>query len=125
MSPRVEVTGRALEPVAARREELMQVVLNLIDNARAAGATRIALELSELTLRVSDDGSGIAPDQLERIFEPTFSTTTSGTGLGLAIVRRLVEGWGGVIAVRSVVGEGTTFEVGFAAGPPTGGTPAA
>jgi signal transduction histidine kinase len=123
--PVVEVVGAGAGPVAARREELMQELLNLIDNAREAGAGRIALELEGTTLRVVDDGSGIAAGQLERVFEPTFSTTTSGTGLGLAIVRRLVEGWGGTIGVRSVVGEGTIFEVRFADPPPTGATPTA
>jgi signal transduction histidine kinase len=123
--PVVEVVGAGAGPVAARREELMQVLLNLIDNAREAGAGRIALELEGTTLRVVDDGSGIAAGQLERVFEPTFSTTTSGTGLGLAIVRRLVEGWGGTIGVQSVVGEGTIFEVRFADPPPTGATPTA
>ena len=60
---------------------------------------------------VSDDGSGIPPDLLPRIFEPRFSTTTSGSGLGLAIVKRLVESWGGSIEVDSAVGRGTTITV--------------
>jgi signal transduction histidine kinase len=62
-------------------------------------------------IRVADDGSGIPPDLLPRIFEPRFSTTTSGSGLGLAIVRRLVESWGGEIEVDSEVGQGTTILV--------------
>jgi signal transduction histidine kinase len=118
--PRVVVEGDGSEPVAGRREELLQVLLNLLDNARAAGATRIVLRLAPRELLVIDDGRGIPPEQLERVFEPTFSTTTSGTGLGLAIVRRLVDGWGATIAVTSRPGEGTTFSIRFA---PAGSTP--
>jgi len=62
-------------------------------------------------ITVADDGRGIEPDQLPRIFEPRFSTTTSGSGLGLAIVKRLVEGWGGSIETGSETGRGTTIVV--------------
>jgi signal transduction histidine kinase len=54
-----------------------------------------------------DDGSGIPPTLLPRVFEPRFSTTTSGSGLGLAIVKRLVESWGGVLTLTSELGKGT------------------
>jgi signal transduction histidine kinase len=111
--PRITVVGDAGPPVAARREELIQVMLNLLDNARGAEATRVTIELAPQSFRVRDDGVGIAPDQVERIFEPSFSTTTSGTGLGLAIVRRLVEGWGATIAVESALGGGTTLTIRF------------
>jgi signal transduction histidine kinase len=111
--PSVVVEGRSGEPVESRREELMQVLLNLLDNAGAAGADRIRLGLDEARLVVADNGRGIPADQLPRIFEPTFSTTTSGTGLGLAIVRRLVDDWGATIAVDSVPGEGTVFTIRF------------
>jgi signal transduction histidine kinase len=56
---------------------------------------------------VADDGRGIDPELLPRIFEPRFSTNTSGSGLGLAIVRRLVESWGGRVEVASELGRGT------------------
>lgn len=114
-APAVTVTGPGDGMVAARREELIQVLLNLLDNARQAGARIVRLEVEALLLRVVDDGHGIPPEQLARIFEPTFSTTTSGTGLGLAIVRRLVEGWGATIGVESEPGRGTTMTIRFAA----------
>src|SRR5690606_10441246 len=68
-------------------------------------------EGGRVSLRVADDGVGIPPDQIDRIFEPHFSTRTSGTGLGLAIVKRIVDSWGAVIRVESVVGQGTTVEL--------------
>jgi signal transduction histidine kinase len=111
--PRVTVTGEAGRAVAARREELIQVMLNLLDNARGADAAHVTIMLAPERIEVRDDGRGIAADQIERIFEPTFSTTTSGTGLGLAIVRRLVEGWGATIGVDSSPGEGTVLSIRF------------
>ena len=59
-------------------------------------------------ITVRDDGRGIPPDVLPRVFEPQFSTTTSGSGLGLAIAKRLVESWGGTIGIASAAGGGTT-----------------
>ena len=67
---------------------------------------------------MSDDGHGIPADTLPRVFEPHFSTRTSGSGLGLAISRRLVEGWGGTITVRSTHGAGTEVEITLAAAAP-------
>jgi two-component system, NtrC family, nitrogen regulation sensor histidine kinase NtrY len=96
---------------AARADEVKEVVVNLLENARAAGARVVVVAVGPGLIQVSDDGSGIAPALLPRIFEPRFSTTTSGSGLGLAIVRRLVESWGGRIEVESEVGQGTTVTV--------------
>ena len=95
----------------ARRDEVKEVLVNLLENARNAGATTILVAVTAGRLEVRDDGSGILPELLPRIFEPRFSTTTSGSGLGLAIVRRLVESWGGAVEVESVVGRGTTVVV--------------
>jgi len=96
---------------AARVDEVKEVVVNLLENARNAGARRVRIHVASEEIRVSDDGVGIPPDLLPRIFEPRFSTTTSGSGLGLAIVKRLVESWGGQIEVESAVGKGTTIAV--------------
>jgi signal transduction histidine kinase len=102
---------------AARPAELREVLVNLLENARAAVGeageveVRVAHDGRFVCVEVRDNGQGIPPDQLPRIFEPHFSTRSSGTGLGLAIVRRLVEGWGGEISGASEPGRGTTIRV--------------
>jgi signal transduction histidine kinase len=96
---------------AARVDEVKEVVVNLLENARNAAARLVDVTVGPGRIEVADDGSGIPEELLPRIFEPRFSTTTSGSGLGLAIVRRLVEGWGGEIAVESTVGRGTRVVV--------------
>ena len=98
---------------AARADEVKEVMVNLLENARNAGAKVVDVSVGSGRIVVADDGAGIPAELLPRIFEPRFSTTTSGSGLGLAIVRRLVEGWGGQIEVTSEVGRGTRIEVRF------------
>lgn len=107
----VEVSGGDAVRRPARRDEVKEVLGNLVENARNAGARRIRITISEEGLVVEDDGKGIAPEVLARIFEPTFSTTTSGAGLGLPIVKRLVEGWGARISVESELGRGTRARI--------------
>jgi signal transduction histidine kinase len=95
----------------ARRDELIEVLVNLCENARDAGATTVTIAArtakGRAVVEVRDDGHGIPPEVLPRIFEPRFSTTTSGSGLGLAIAKRLVESWGGTIGVETLAGRGT------------------
>jgi signal transduction histidine kinase len=112
---RVSVEGEGGPPVPARRDEVKEVLVNLLENARNAGARRIVLRLAGGASRVSvqDDGPGMPPDVLARLFEPRFQTTSSGAGLGLAIARRLVESWGGSIVVESEPGRGTAVTVSF------------
>ena len=99
----------------ARTDELKEVLLNVLENARHAGSTRVTASVTldgrdgdaaRASIIVADDGHGIPADVLSRVFEPHFSTRTSGSGLGLAISRQLVEGWGGTIDVESS-GRGT------------------
>jgi nitrogen fixation/metabolism regulation signal transduction histidine kinase len=107
----VTLAGSADAQVAsARKDEVKEVLVNLVENARNAEARRITVRVTTggLGLAVEDDGRGIGPEALDHVFEPTFSTTSSGSGLGLAIAKRLVENWGGGIAITSVVGKGTT-----------------
>jgi signal transduction histidine kinase len=111
----VRVLADGPVPAQARRDELKEVLINLVENARAARARDIAIEVARepggVAVAVRDDGRGIAADDLPRVFEPQFSTNTSGAGLGLAICKRLVESWGGRIAVESEAGRGTTVRV--------------
>jgi signal transduction histidine kinase/HAMP domain-containing protein len=108
-----------LPTVVARIPELKEVLINLLENARAAvgngGSVKIRAYLDEprgtVVIEVSDDGSGIPAEHLDRVFEPRFSTRSTGTGLGLAIVQRLVRGWGASVDVESEVGEGTTVSL--------------
>jgi len=111
---RVDVDG----PVEAlvRRDEVKEVLINLVENARDAQATAVTIQVragadARATIRVMDNGRGITKEHLPRIFEPQFSTTTSGTGLGLAICKRLVDSWGGDIGVESEAGVGTTVVI--------------
>ena len=62
-------------------------------------------------LSVADNGSGIAPENIGKIFQPYFTSKKEGTGLGLAITCELVARYGGAIDVRSTVSLGTTFSV--------------
>ena len=112
--------GDDVPAARARPDELREVLLNLFENARLAGARVVTARVSYPTregdarrvrVEVADDGSGIADDVLPRIFEPHFSTRTSGSGLGLAITRRMVESWGGEVAIESEAGRGTTVRV--------------
>ena len=109
----VHVQADAVLHAIARRDELKEVLINLIENAKGAGARSIVLSVERsdgrVAVAVRDDGRGIAAEDLPRVFEPQFSTTTSGTGLGLAICKRLVESWGGLIAATSEPGVGTAI----------------
>ena len=96
---------------AARADEVKEVLVNLLENARNADARKVLVTVRNREITVADDGTGIDPELLPRIFEPRFSTTTSGSGLGLAIVKRLVESWGGSIEVQSERVRGTTILV--------------
>lgn len=100
------------------RHQLLQVLMNLVINARDAmpeGGTIIITaapgEKESVVISVKDSGEGIPPENIDKIFEPFFTTKEPGrgTGLGLAISARLVESFGGKINVESQPGSGTTF----------------
>ena len=99
--------------------QLRQVLLNLLTNAIHAtgsgGRVTIRLEamVNEVALTVQDTGQGIPKENLERVFEPFFSTKPpgEGTGLGLFVARGIVEKLGGKIEVESRLGQGSSFRV--------------
>ncbi len=98
-------------------ERLQQVVLNLLINAIQAveGEGKVTIVLrtvgKKMEVQVCDTGKGIAPENLESIFTPFFTTKEQGTGLGLAIVRKIVELHEGEITVESTLGTGTCFRM--------------
>ena len=99
--------------------DLQQVVTNVLLNARDAVADHgnISIDAAEegerIVIRIGDDGKGIAPEMLGRIFEPLVTTKRGqgGTGLGLAITRRILQSCDGDISVRSTLGHGAEFSI--------------
>ncbi|HMI91653.1 MAG TPA: ATP-binding protein, partial [Polyangiales bacterium] len=120
-SARLEVILSDSPLVSIDASALGQIVLNLLLNAAQAieeagvpgKVIRVHVERSDehVVLRVADSGPGMNGEQLERLFEPHFTTRSGGSGLGLPIVRELAERAGGEVAVKSQLGSGTTVEV--------------
>ena len=105
-------------PIAVRAEEadLQQALINLTLNAVQASpaGSKVTVRVqpgTPVTIRIADQGCGIAPEQQSRIFEPFFSLRDGGTGLGLFVSLNSVRRWGGDIQVHSVPGRGATFDV--------------
>ena len=96
-----------------------QVILNLLVNASHAIETRGTISITTLVeeefivVRIADTGKGIEPQNLDRIFDPFFSTkdTGKGTGLGLSISHGIIKKHGGVLEVQSNLGEGSCFSI--------------
>jgi signal transduction histidine kinase len=123
---RVEKQFDAVPEVIANGNQIQQVLLNLLINARQAmangGLVTVKLVNEPATgmvdLVVRDTGCGMPPETLRRIFDPYFSTKTGpdasgrgGTGLGLAMCREIIEAHHGRIRVESAVGKGTMFTI--------------
>ncbi len=98
-------------------EKLRQAFLNIVINALQAtpsgGSVIINLNKAESGFVISfhDNGSGIDPEDLQRIFEPFYTTKPDGTGLGLAVTRKIIEGHGGRLDIESEADRGTTVMV--------------
>src|SRR6266508_1187888 len=106
-----------LRAVMVDPDQILLILSNLMSNAIQAmpegGVLTVRTRPLEGTLEVTvaDTGSGIAPDHLQRIFEPLFTTKSKGIGLGLSLAKRLAEANGGTIRVESALGHGSRFTV--------------
>lgn len=114
-----------LPPLLASQDHLQSVWLNMLINAidsldKSPGVIKVATCRmgDEIHISMSDNGKGIPPDRLTRIFEPFYTTKKAGrgTGLGLSVSHRIVKQHGGHIRVESKVGVGSTFTVVLPAG---------
>jgi len=110
----------------ANREQLRQVVQNLVLNAvqamKEGGVLSLATKLMQVNnkevveIKVADTGLGIEEKDLKKVFEPFFTDKEKGTGLGLTIVGRIVDGYGGKIEITSRINQGTVCTVRLPAG---------
>jgi two-component system sensor histidine kinase HydH len=98
-------------------EKLRQAFLNIVINALQAtptgGSVSIDCRLNDAVYEISfiDNGSGIDSNTLTKVFEPFYTTKPNGTGLGLAVTRKIIEGHGGTLKIKSEAGKGTTVSV--------------
>jgi PAS domain S-box-containing protein len=108
-----------LPPLHANPKDMEQLFFALVDNAIHAADGKKSHQLiisgnvkdKHIELQFADNCRGIAPENLDRLFEPFFTTSSTGTGLGLCIVRDIVSRAGGNISVKSKLGKGSTFFV--------------
>jgi signal transduction histidine kinase len=109
-----------LPPIMANRVQMQRVLINIMINAiESLGATRgrtrriqirsASPDEKSVQLEISDTGAGVAPDDMDRIFEPFFSTKARGTGLGLSLCRTIVEEHGGRLWASARDKHGMTF----------------
>ncbi|MFO0762896.1 MAG: HAMP domain-containing sensor histidine kinase [Byssovorax sp.] len=127
--PRVELVAEPIPQVSADRDQMIQVLTNLIQNGLDAASAvredpRVVVSIGPLPkekvrIVVRDNGPGVPDAMLPRLFEPYATTKEKGTGLGLAIVQRIVFEHGGEIAYRKGQKGGAVFEITLpVAGPP-------
>lgn len=108
-----------LPPVTADPAQLKQAFYNIIRNAVQAmsGGGDLSIECREaerdIVMRISDTGSGIAPENMSKLFQPYFSTKESGNGIGLMVVERVLREHGARLSVESSGGKGTSFIITF------------
>jgi signal transduction histidine kinase len=114
--------GHGFPPLLMQRGHLSEILVNLLKNAREAlgetGSVFVTADCHRdysIEISVRDDGLGIPPDKIERIFEAYYTTKERGTGLGLAIVKHNVELYGGNVRVESELGKGAKFTLIFPA----------
>jgi signal transduction histidine kinase len=111
-----------LPPLLMQRGHLGEILVNLLQNAREASDRHAKVSVTAacpsenlIEIAIADNGLGIPPDKLGKIFEAYYTTKERGTGLGLAIVKHNVELYGGTVHAESVLGKGTRFVIVFPA----------
>ena len=113
---RLEI-AESMDPVAADPELMHRALSNLVLNAMDAmpegGVLTLHTRQTEdrALIEVSDTGTGLTPEECDRLFTPYYTSKAHGTGLGLAIVQSVVSDHGGRVSVRSETGRGTTFQI--------------
>lgn len=114
----IERDYRVIPPnILADASEVEQIFSNLfansIDEMVDGGILKIVLDQNEDSIHIDviDTGKGIPHEDLQRVFDPFYTTKTSGTGLGLSVVLRIIRTYNGKIEVKSETGKGTTFSV--------------
>ena len=127
LDPTLKAAGISVEPIGPAHsvicpvdeqlvnQALLNIVLNASDAMPGGGALSIEVrrEAPWAVISVRDTGTGIAPEDRARIFEPFFSTKPKGTGLGLSVTERVIHEHGGSLTFETVVGKGTTFTIRF------------
>lgn len=112
--------GDVLVDPRALHQALLNLVTNAADAVEKSAAPRILLNVQRrgrrIFLQVEDNGQGMGPEQLAKLFHPFFTTKPQGNGLGLAIVKKLVTKMGGTVDVVSARGIGTTVTLSLIAG---------
>ncbi len=125
--PIAQELARPLPVVPHDPEKMRRAVINVLDNAIQAVKAKMSVENgvpsdyraqvsvkshfadNKVVIEVTDNGVGMAPDTLQRAFEPLFTTRARGTGIGLAIVKKVVNEHGGDVFLESTLGKGTHF----------------
>ena len=115
---RVDVIREDVTDIIIDKDQMKQAFINIIFNAVQSMPDGGNLEITISRLNdkyvkaeFCDTGIGIEDDNLERIFNPFFTTKVDGTGLGLSLVQRIIEEHGGMVNVTSKINGGTTFEI--------------
>lgn len=111
---------KKIPPIQVDREQVKRVLVNVIQNAlesmsERSGIIEVSTSLKKggemVALSVKDQGRGMRPDEMEKIFEPYYTTKIKGTGLGLIITRQIVEEHGGELIIESEPEKGTTVDI--------------
>lgn len=103
--------------VQCSKDQMKQVILNITKNAFESMETGGNLQIrliplgKECNISISDTGKGIPNEQLEKIFQPFFTSKDTGTGLGLVVCRRIIQSFGGKICITSKIGKGTKVDI--------------